>query len=158
VPGGTSPDGSHFVALDGDVQARGDLTQTVTGLVIGQTYTLQFDWAVSQFADRGGDTTEQMQFSLGGDTFATGVIDNPSHDFQGWMHVSQTFTATSGSEVLDFLSIGTPTGLPPVALLDGVSLTGGVPEPATWAMLLLGFGGLGAMIRHRRQVRAAATA
>ena len=36
---------------------------------------------------------------------------------------------------------------------------GGVPEPATWAMLLLGFGGIGAMLRlSRRQDVAAATA
>lgn len=28
--------------------------------------------------------------------------------------------------------------------------TGGVPEPATWAMMLMGFGGLGAMLRRRR--------
>lgn len=27
---------------------------------------------------------------------------------------------------------------------------GAVPEPATWALMLLGFGGLGAMLRHRR--------
>jgi PEP-CTERM motif len=27
-----------------------------------------------------------------------------------------------------------------------------VPEPATWAMMLVGFGGIGAMIRRRRQV------
>ncbi len=28
---------------------------------------------------------------------------------------------------------------------------GGVPEPAAWALMLVGFGGLGAMLRHRRQ-------
>jgi hypothetical protein len=25
-----------------------------------------------------------------------------------------------------------------------------VPEPATWAMMILGFGGVGALLRHRR--------
>ena len=29
---------------------------------------------------------------------------------------------------------------------------GGVPEPATWAMMILGFGGVGAMVRRRRAV------
>lgn len=33
---------------------------------------------------------------------------------------------------------------------------GGVPEPATWAMMLLGFGGLGATLRRHRAVRATA--
>ena len=28
---------------------------------------------------------------------------------------------------------------------------GGVPEPATWAMMLVGFGGMGAMLRSRRR-------
>lgn len=35
---------------------------------------------------------------------------------------------------------------------------GGVPEPATWAMMLMGFGGLGAALRRRRNGRAAITA
>jgi len=34
----------------------------------------------------------------------------------------------------------------------------GVPEPATWAMMLLGFGGLGAVLRRRRSQPAVATA
>lgn len=35
---------------------------------------------------------------------------------------------------------------------------GGVPEPATWAFMLVGFGGLGGVLRRRRVVAAAATA
>ena len=33
---------------------------------------------------------------------------------------------------------------------------GGVPEPATWGLMLLGFGGMGAMLRNRRRVAAVA--
>ncbi|HEX3885936.1 MAG TPA: PEPxxWA-CTERM sorting domain-containing protein [Phenylobacterium sp.] len=34
--------------------------------------------------------------------------------------------------------------------------TGGVPEPASWALLIAGFGGVGAMLRRRRSARFAA--
>jgi PEP-CTERM motif len=39
------------------------------------------------------------------------------------------------------------------AVLFGTSV--GVPEPATWAMMILGFGSAGAMIRRRRALTAA---
>jgi hypothetical protein len=80
----------------------------------------------------------------------TGVLNVPSQGFQGWNAAHFQFQAQSTSQVLSFLSIGTPGGLPPIALLDGVSLSI-VPEPSTWAMMLLGFGGIGAIIRRRRQ-------
>lgn len=35
---------------------------------------------------------------------------------------------------------------------------GAVPEPATWAMMILGFGGVGALLRHRRRSPLAALA
>jgi hypothetical protein len=45
---------------------------------------------------------------------------------------------------------------------NGASLSGtvtaGVPEPATWAMMLIGFGGLGASLRNARRRQAAANA
>lgn len=34
-------------------------------------------------------------------------------------------------------------------------LTGGIPEPSTWALLIAGFGGAGAMLRRRRVASAA---
>jgi hypothetical protein len=34
--------------------------------------------------------------------------------------------------------------------LDNFTVSAGVPEPATWAMMILGFGGIGATLRRRR--------
>jgi hypothetical protein len=42
--------------------------------------------------------------------------------------------------------------------VNNVIVTGGVPEPATWAMMLVGFGGLGATLRRRRAQMALAAA
>jgi fibro-slime domain-containing protein len=41
--------------------------------------------------------------------------------------------------------------------VTGGTLTGGVPEPASWALMLVGFGGLGAVLRNQRK-RLVATA
>jgi PEP-CTERM motif len=74
-----------------------------------------------------------------------------SHNFSGWSQVSDVFTATSTSEVLSFLAAGNRP-VPPFAMISDVSLLSGVPEPATWGLMLLGFGGLGgaAYVRRRR--------
>jgi hypothetical protein len=73
------------------------------------------------------------------------MVSIGSHGFSGWKTASFTFTPTSSSEVLSFMSIGSAAAaLPPFALLDSVSATQGViPEPSTWVMLALGFAGLG---------------
>jgi hypothetical protein len=151
-----SSNGGNFVALDGDSQYRGTISQSISGLTVGQTYTLTFDWAAAQLINRSGATTEQLAVSLGGDTQTTAIMPNSDGGFSGWQNVTMKFVANSTNETLTFLSVGTPDGLPPIAALDGVSLTGGVPEPASWAMMITGFFGLGAMARRRRAAVAAA--
>lgn len=53
------------------------------------------------------------------------------------------------------LEIGVANGgdgqVPSAVLLDNVALTGPVPETATWAMMVLGFGAAGAALRSRRR-------
>lgn len=39
-------------------------------------------------------------------------------------------------------------------LIQTDTVGGGVPEPASWALMLLGFGGMGAALRHRRRAAA----
>jgi hypothetical protein len=58
------------------------------------------------------------------------------YDFNGAKVSSITFQ--SGSNAFEF---------------DG--LAGVVPEPGTWALMIMGFGGAGAMIRRRRAALAA---
>ena len=151
---GASPDGGNFVGLDGDTAANGALSQLISGLTVGKTYKLSFYWAGTQFSNRTGDTTERLDVSFGGDSFSTATVGGPTHYFAGWYGVTQNFVATNSSQLLSFLSVGTPSGLPPVALLDGVSLTA-VPEPASWALMIAGFVMVGAAAR-RRTVRAVA--
>jgi len=74
--------------------------------------------------------TEQWQVTLGSETLFTPVEDNVSHGFSGWLFETMGFTAASSSEPLSFLSVGTPNGVPPFALLDGVTLSQSTaPEP-----------------------------
>lgn len=148
----TDPAGGAFVALDGEQTqgVQGGISQTVSGLTVGQTYSLTFTWAAGQLQSRTGATTEQVQASLGGQTQVTSVVNNLSQGFNGWFSQTFTYTATATQEVLAFLSIGTPNGLPPIALLDGVSLVQ-VPEPMS--MGLLGAGVAGLFLARRRQAK-----
>jgi hypothetical protein len=157
-----SPNGGNFMGLDGDPAANGSLDQTITGLTSGVTYKLSFEWAGIELFNRTGYDSIQLTGSLGGDSFMTPAYLNTAGpgepgSFSGWMTANFTFTANSTTELLSFLAVGTPAGnLPPFALLDGVSLTA-VPEPSTWAMMLVGFGGLGyAAFRRRRTALAVA--
>jgi opacity protein-like surface antigen len=144
----SSPDGGNYVAEDGAFQVQ-PIQQTITGLTPGQKYAVSFYWGGAQQFGFTGDTTEEFDVTLGAETHSTPTLTNVSHGFTGWQKETFTYTATSGSEVLSFLANGTPSGEPPFSVLDGVSLNA-VPEPATWAMMLIGVAGMGAVARRRR--------
>ena len=151
---GISPTGGNFWSSDADPDYSVAISQTLTGLTVGGTYRVSFDWAGAQLDLPGyglfnGPTTEAFAVSLGGQTQSTGIVAIGSHGFSGWMHENMYFTATSATAVLSFLSGSGPQGLPPQALLDGVSATA-VPEPATWAMMVVGIGIVGLAGRRRR--------
>ncbi len=140
--------GGNFTALDGDTDVHGAFQQTITGLTTDQTYLVTFDWGATQLRNRTGAATEQLAVTFGGNTQNTAVLNNVSEGFSGWQAASFSFVATGPSQALSFLSNGTPNGLQPIALLDNVSLTA-APEPATWSLLVIGFGMMGWAARHR---------
>ena len=143
----SSPNGGNFVALDSDF-GQGAISQTVTGLTIGDQETITFEFAGAQQHGYDGASTDQLAVSLGGQTLYSTVLSDPSHGFTGWTTESLTFTATSTSEVLSFFAIGTPNNVPSFALLDGVSIAQ-TPEPGSLALLSTGLIGIGGLVRRR---------
>jgi hypothetical protein len=71
------------------------------------------------------------------------------------------YVATGASTTLSFVlksttNIGNNDPIFDRVILERIGTTDGVPEPATWALMLLGFGSAGAMLRRRRGAMLAA--
>lgn len=149
--------GGNFFAADGDPEYRSGISQMLTGLTSGQTYRVSFEWAAGQQVDFFGPTTEAWQVGFGGQTRMTPILSTPERGFQPWRRETLEFVASGSAQLLSFLAVGTPVGMPPISLLDNVKVMAGVPEPTSWAMLIAGFGLIGAAARRRRGLAAVAS-
>jgi hypothetical protein len=152
TPVPNSPTGGNFVAFDGDVNYNASISQTITGLTPGSSYTLSFWQGAAQQNGTTGATTEQWQVTFAGQTQTSTLMNNVSHGWVAWNEQFMTFTLSAqsaGTQVLTFLSEGTPNGQPPVVLLDGLSLVQS-PEPQTYLLVGLGLIAIPWALRRRR--------
>jgi len=149
---GSSPGNYNMVALDGDQSINGAgggaIGQTINGLAAGTNYAVTFEWGAGQLQSRSGPTTDYLKVSLGGETLDTNQLSNPSKGFTGWYTETLIFSATAASEFLQFVSIGGPDGLPPIAVLTDIQMVA-APEPASLALLGIGLVGVAAVRRRR---------
>ncbi|MFM9828693.1 MAG: PEPxxWA-CTERM sorting domain-containing protein [Sphingomonas sp.] len=131
----------------GDQPNISTLRQTFS-TVAGSTYNVSFD-----FGAFGGGQQTIFANLLGSDgltqlgTFSATRGANPN------------LATTFGNYTLSFVANGATSTIafnvdPFTASVDGVldnvSVTGAIPEPATWAMMIVGFGAVGGAMRTRR--------
>ena len=156
-------DGNVAVGTNVNVNAApaGDASHYLWG-VGGATIT--FANAVTSFdiywgsIDGNGNNNNSLVLNVGSDTIrgndlvSMGLTNGAGNQFDifdnQWFRISDnnpftSFTASSTTNAFEFDMAG-----------PSVTQTSGVPEPSTWAMMLIGFAGLGYAAFHRRKDRA----
>jgi len=144
---GAAYQGTQYLDLVG-FGSTGGVSQTFT-TVAGRTYDLFF-----AFSNNPGSTSSAAAaFTIAG---LSGEVSHSGAALSdlNWSTYKTTFVATSYTSTLAFTNTvgGNNGGL----LLDSVSVSSGVPEPSTWAMMLLGLAGLGYFSVRRGKKAAAA--
>ena len=141
---GDSVGSGWFIVADGDPGFSGTISQTLTGLTVGQKYEVTFAQAAGQQTGFTGNTTEQWKVSFGAANQTTPLVVSPflpsGAPVTPWQQQKLTFTADAATDVLSFLAVGTPSGKPPFSLLSGIAVNpAAVPEPLEFAGTIAGF-------------------
>ena len=154
-----SQQGNNHIELDSDLKGNKNtvMTQSLNSLTIGADYLLEFYYKprTSEKNDNGINVfwyKEETRFDFGLDKSL--VADSTTRLTKDWEVKSVVLTAESESMNISFGAFGKQNALG--GLLDNVSLVQlsdgavtDVPEPAVWALSLLGFGLL--VRRHRKK-------
>lgn len=138
VCGGGCAESGGFGAFLGGVGTPGGIEQALA-TTSGQAYTVTFSLL------NNGGTPSSFLASFGGTTLLS-MSDPPAF---GYTSYSFDAIAPSSSTLLQFSGRNDPAYF----YLDNVSVQSvraAVPEPSTWAMMLLGFGALGFAKRRAR--------
>jgi hypothetical protein len=123
------------------------MSQTISGLVVGDTYQLTWDME-SAYHCCGSSSIPGAGATFDGNLFAFVVLNS-----QGWTSYSETFTYTGASNVLSFMAqmngTDTDAGFDNIVLTDVQSP---VPEPSTLAMMGSAVLGLAGLVRRKTNI------
>jgi hypothetical protein len=120
----------------------GGIATNIVGLVVGQKYTL----SLLLSGDNRPGQAYVLNAAVGSSTFSTSGVDGSPGSNPGTTE-NYIFTATSSSEQLVLSQASTTQASP---IVDNIRISSAVPEPSTWAMMILGFAGIGFMAYRRK--------
>jgi hypothetical protein len=145
----SSPGNASVYAIDLTGQANskpyGGLEQTIA-TTPGDKYVMTFDLGSSLMWNDATTGQAALTASAAGSSKLFTLA--PSSD-DTWVTETLDFTAIGSSTTIEFLADSDFTSR--YTGLDNVSVLSAVPEPATWATMLLGFVGIGGVMRLRRK-------
>ncbi len=158
------PEGRIFAlignGIDGGSTQR---SQTITGLMSGASYTVKFWLAGEDFVIPGAVEQVDVFMTSGSasalQTYSAPVSSNTTPFGSGplwdhWSSFNYSFVANATSATINFMQTTATRGSGDTGI-DNISISGGVPEPTTWALMVGGFGLAGAALRRRRATVAA---
>ncbi len=145
-------EGTQYLDLIGEGGA-GSISQSFS-TVLDQVYTLTFSYSHNIF---GGPSDPaplfSANFSVNGSsgTLLDGSVSHSSGTTSDldWKTYTGSFAGTGAVETLNFTNTSPTTGNAGI-FLDAISVSA-APEPATWMMMIGGFGVAGVAMRRRRR-------
>ena len=140
----------QWADLAGQVSNSSEGFKTTLVTQVGQKYNVSF-WVgnVVQTSGSFGNSTTVALLINDGEVYD--ALNNQGNaSLLTWQQFSWDFTATTTSTSIAFLNRDPTSDY--VAALDSVVVrtVDGVPEPSTWAMMILGFAGVGFMAYRRK--------
>ncbi|RYG80508.1 MAG: PEP-CTERM sorting domain-containing protein [Alphaproteobacteria bacterium] len=128
----------------GNTSPNGTLSQTI-GTTVGAVYSFAFNYGVTT-----GGSQSIIASILDGATQAVLATRTVSTNSQAAQQSTFNFTALSNSSIIRFTDFAGNDSTNQDIAVDNVSVSGAVPEPATWAMMTLGFGAVGFAMRRKK--------